>query len=191
MKFDGINARTATLMPVDTVLAGGGSIMVLTVRAMAPEDWDIVARIYREGIATGNSTFETVVPAYGQWAAKHVVGCSIVACEGDTVVGWAALSPYSGRPVYAGVAEASIYVAEKFRGRGVGTLLLQSLISLSETKDFWTLQAGIFPDNRASVAMCKKLGFREVGIRQRLGRMNGQWRDVLLLERRSDRVGIE
>lgn len=163
----------------------------MIVRDMTPEDWGRVSAIYREGIATGNSTFETGVPSYDRWAAKHIDGCSLVACDGPDVVGWAALSPYSARPAYAGVAEASIYVGAGHRGRGVGSLLLQSLIELAETKGFWTLQAGIFPENMASVAMCKKLGFREVGVRRKLGRMNGAWRDVLLLERRSDRVGVD
>jgi phosphinothricin acetyltransferase len=165
--------------------------MALTVREMTPDDWGRVSAIYRQGIATGNSTFETAVPPYDQWAAKHVSGCSLVACDGAGVVGWAALSPYSGRAVYAGVAEASIYVAAERRGEGIGTLLLRALIERSEAKGFWTLQAGIFPENRASVAMCKKLGFREVGVRRRFGRRDGVWRDVLLLERRSDRVGAD
>lgn len=165
--------------------------MNFTIREMTPEDWDRVSAIYLEGIITGNSTFETEVPSYDRWTAKHIDGCSIVACDGHAVIGWAALSPYSGRPAYSGVAEASIYVAAGHRGRGAGTLLLHSLIELSEGRGFWTLQAGIFPENMASVTMCKKLGFREVGVRRRIGRMNGAWRDVLLLERRSERVGID
>lgn len=158
---------------------------------MVPEDWGRVAAIYREGIATGNATFETDVPAYEQWAPRHVAGCSIVACDGAVVAGWGALSPYSVRRVYAGVAEASVYVGESYRGKGLGTRLLSHLIERSEAKGFWTLQAVIFPENRASIALCKRLGFREVGARRRLGRANGAWRDVVLLERRSDRVGID
>jgi phosphinothricin acetyltransferase len=165
--------------------------MSFTIREMTPEDWGQVSAIYLEGIVTGNSTFETEVPSYEQWAAKHIRGCSIVACNGSLVVGWGALSPYSGRQVYSGVAEASIYIGQKHRGMGIGTLLLRSLIELSEDRGFWTLQAGVFPENPASVAICKKLGFREVGVRRRLGRMNGAWRDVLLLERRSERVGVD
>jgi phosphinothricin acetyltransferase len=166
--------------------------MGLTVRAMTPEDWGRVSAIYREGIATGHSTFETEVPPYDWWAARHIDGCSIVACDGPVLVGWAALSPYSARPAYEGVAEASIYVgAGPSRGRGIGTLLLRSLIERSEARGFWTLQAGVFPENLASVALFKALGFREVGLRSKLGRMNGAWRDVLLLERRSERVGVD
>lgn len=165
--------------------------MSFTIREMTPEDWGQVSAIYLEGIATGNSTFETEVPSYEQWTAKHIRGCSIVACDGSIVFGWGALSPYSGRQVYSGVGEASIYIGQKHRGMGIGTLLLRSLIELSEDRGFWTLQAGVFPENLASVAICKKLGFREVGVRRRLGRMNGAWRDVLLLERRSERVGVD
>jgi L-amino acid N-acyltransferase YncA len=165
--------------------------MGFTIREMTHEDWAQVSAIYAEGIATGNSTFETVVPSYDLWASGHIPGFSIVACDGPAVAGWAALSPYSGRRVYAGVAEASVYVGEKYRGRGAGKALLGALIELSECRGVWTLQAGIFPENAASVAMCKKLGFREVGARERLGRMNGVWRDVLLLERRSSRTGID
>jgi phosphinothricin acetyltransferase len=153
--------------------------------------------VYAEGIATGNSTFETEVPSYDQWASRHIEGCSVVACDGavasngQTLLGWAALSPYSSRRVYAGVAEASVYVGREHRGRGVGRALLAALIDLSERRGMWTLQAGIFPENTASMALCKSLGFREVGIRRRLGRLSGAWRDVLLLERRSARAGID
>jgi phosphinothricin acetyltransferase len=165
--------------------------MDFIIREMTPEDWGQASIIYAEGIATGNSTFETQVPSYDLWSSRHIPCFSIVACEGGTVLGWGALSPYSARRVYAGVAEASIYVGQECRGRGVGTALLRALIERSEDGGFWTLQAGIFPENRASLSICKKLGFREVGIRRRLGRMNGVWRDVLLLERRSDRTGID
>jgi L-amino acid N-acyltransferase YncA len=161
------------------------------IREMAPDDWGQVTAIYAEGIATGYATFETEVPAYDLWAPRHIEGCSLVACEGDAVLGWGALSPYSARRVYAGVAEASIYVRGNCRGRGIGSALLRSLIERSESRGFWTLQAGIFPENTASLAMCRKLGFEEVGLRRRLGRHNGVWRDVVLLERRSDRVGID
>ena len=165
--------------------------MRIVVRRMGPEDWGQVSAIYAEGIATGNATFETEVPGYDRWASARVPGCSIVACDGATIAGWGALSPYSGRRVYSGVAEASVYVGEGYRGAGVGTALLHALIERSEEAGFWTLQARVFPENEASIAMCKRQGFREVGVLRRLGRMNGAWRDVLLLERRSDRVGVD
>jgi phosphinothricin acetyltransferase len=165
--------------------------MSFTIRQMIPEDWGQASIIYAEGIATGNSTFETGVPTYDQWSSRHLPGFSLVACDRDTVLGWCSLSPYSARHVYAGVAEASVYVGQNYRGRGVGTGLLGSLIELSESRGIWTLQAGIFPENIASVALCKALGFREVGVRRHLGQLNGVWRDVLLLERRSARAGID
>ncbi len=165
--------------------------MSFVIRAMTSEDWTQVAAIYAEGIATGNATFETDVPSYEQWAPRHVAGCSLVACDGTAVAGWGALSPYSERRAYAGVAEASVYVGESHRGKGIGTTLLSRLIERSETKGFWTLQAAIFPENTASIAMCQRQGFREVGVRRRLGQLNGTWRDVVLLERRSYRVGID
>jgi L-amino acid N-acyltransferase YncA len=165
--------------------------MNFIIREMKPEDWGQASIIYAEGIATGNSTFETEVPSCDQWASRHIAGFSLAACDGGTVLGWGALSPYSARRVYAGVAEASVYVGRQWRGQGVGTALLSSLIELSESRGLWTLQAGIFPGNAASIAMCKALGFREVGVRRRLGRLNGVWRDVLLLERRSEKVGID
>ncbi len=165
--------------------------MGFNIRDMTPEDWPQVAAIYAEGIATGNSTFETEVPPYDAWAAKHLPDFSLVACDGPAVVGWAALGPYSGRSVYAGVAETSVYVGREHRGRGAGTALLKAIIEQSERRGIWTLQAGIFPENVASVTMCKRHGFREVGVRRRLGRLNGVWRDVLLLERRSDCTGLD
>jgi phosphinothricin acetyltransferase len=163
--------------------------MSYDVMEMMPDDWEQVAAIYREGIDTGNATFETGVPTRKVWNSAHVAGCSLVARSGDTVLGWAALSPTSGRRVYAGVAEVSVYVGEKHRSQGVGDTLLKALIDRSEDRGIWTLQAGIFPENKASVSLHKKNGFREVGIRERVGRMNGVWRDVLLMERRSKKVG--
>jgi phosphinothricin acetyltransferase len=175
--------------------------MGFVIREMTPADWPQVAAIYAEGIATGNSTFETGVPPYEQWASKHLPGFSLVACDGadcdvaatvgNAVIGWAAISPYSSRRVYAGVAEASVYVGQQYQGRGAGKALLTALIELTEKRGIWTLQAGIFPENVASVSMCKKLGFTEVGVRKRLGRLNGAWRDVLLLERRSECCGVD
>lgn len=164
--------------------------MTPAVRAMTRGDWPKVAAIYGEGIATGDATFETEVPTRRAWDAAHLHRGRLVAEIDDEVVGWAALSPVSSRPVYSGVAEVSVYVAATVRGRGVGRALLEALVEASEAAGLWTLQAGIFPENGASIAVHRRCGFREVGVRERFGRAaDGRWRDVVLLERRSDRVG--
>lgn len=163
--------------------------MSLVVDAMRPEDWPHVRRIYMEGIATRSATFETEAPDWEAWDAKHRKRARLVARSGGDVLGWAAVSPVSDRCVYGGVADLSVYVAEAARGRGVGRALLAALIEATEADGIWTLQAGIFPENRASLALHESLGFREVGRRERIGRMDGVWRDVMLLERRSPRVG--
>ena len=146
--------------------------------------------IYSDGIATGNATFETELPEWARWDGAHRQDCRLVAETGEQVVGWAALSAVSARRVYAGVAEVSVYVAAAARGRGIGKALLESLVEQSERSGVWTLQAGIFPENLPSIALHKSCGFREVGVRQKLGQRNGVWRDVLLMERRSARVGV-
>lgn len=156
---------------------------------MSPADWDRVREIYLEGIATGNATFETDAPSWDKWHASHRPDCRLVATEAGEVLGWAALSPVSSRCVYAGVAEVSVYVGANGRGRGVGRLLLSALIESSERAGIWTLQAGIFPENVASIELHKKLGFRILGVRERIGSMNDRWRDVALLERRSPVIG--
>ena len=156
---------------------------------MTAADWDAVRAVYLEGIATGDATFETEAPAWEKWDASHLPHCRLVARCGEAVAGWAALSPVSARGVYAGVAETSVYVAARFRGAGVGRALLGALVNCSERHGVWTLQAGIFPENVASLALHLRHGFREVGRRERLGRLGGRWRDVILLERRSERVG--
>lgn len=160
------------------------------IRDMRTEDWPAVRKIYSEGIATGNATFETETPEWAKWDQGHLRDCRLVAQDGERIVGWAALSSVSTRQVYSGVAEVSVYVAAQTQGRGVGRLLLQSLVEQSERCGIWTLQAGIFPQNIPSVALHKACGFREVGLRQKLGQRGGIWRDVLLLERRSSRVGV-
>ncbi|MGB6676263.1 MAG: N-acetyltransferase family protein [Terriglobales bacterium] len=160
------------------------------IRAVRNEDWPAVQKIYSEGIATGNATFETETPPWEKWDQGHLQDCRLVAVNSEGILGWAALSPVSTRRVYSGVAEVSVYVAAKARGQGVGTLLLQSLVEQSEHCGVWTLQAGIFPENVPSVALHKSCGFREVGLRQKLGQRRDVWRDVLLLERRSSRVGV-
>lgn len=162
----------------------------MKLRAMETADWPAVAAIYREGIATGHATFNTEAPGWEAWDRAHLVDCRLVAVDGTEVLGWAAMIPVSDRCVYAGVAEESVYVAARARGRGVGRLLLEGLIAASEGHGIWTLQAGIFPENTASIVLHERLGFRLVGRRERLGKMaTGQWRDVLMLERRSPTIG--
>lgn len=163
----------------------------ITIDSMTRADWPQVEAIYREGIATGNATFETVTPTWDAWDAAHLDSCRLVAREGDQVLGWAALTPVSGRCVYAGVAEVSVYVAEAARGRGVGKALLRALVAASEEAGLWTLQAGILRENATSIALHEKCGFRVVGVRDRLGQLHGIWRDVVLMERRSAVVGTE
>lgn len=146
--------------------------------------------IYESGIATGNATFQTEAPSWDDWNKGHVKSCRLVALDDDHILGWAALSPVSGRCVYAGVAEVSVYIHPEARGKGVGQTLLNALIQESEFNKFWTLQAGIFPENASSIFIHEKLGFRQVGRREKIGQMNGIWRDTLLLERRSTSVGL-
>ena len=154
--------------------------------------WEEVRAVYLEGLATGDASFETEAPEWEKWDASHLRCCRLVALEGGRVAGWAALSPVSQRKVYEGVAEVSVYVASEFRGRGLGRALLSSLVAESEGGGVWTLQAGVFPENVASVALHLACGFREVGRRERVGRSkDGRWRDTLLLERRSRAVGVE
>ncbi|MGA9542523.1 MAG: N-acetyltransferase family protein [Candidatus Sulfotelmatobacter sp.] len=157
---------------------------------MQPSDWLAVREIYAEGIATGQATFETLLPDWEKWDSSHRQDCRLVGRGGGRVVGWAALSPVSARRVYSGVAEVSVYVAAVARGHGLGTILLKALIEESERCGVWTLQAGIFPESAASIAIHKSCGFHEVGKRQRIGKLGETWRDVLLLERRSTAVGI-
>jgi L-amino acid N-acyltransferase YncA len=158
---------------------------------MKENDWEQVRSIYLEGIATGDATFETEAPSWDKWNAAHISSCRLVARSGDTVRGWAALSPVSSRCVYGGVAEVSIYIGQRYRGMGLGRALLMALITESEKNGLWTLQAGIFPENQASIDLHKRCGFREVGRRERIGKMDGRWRDTVLLERRSSIVGID
>ena len=161
----------------------------VAIAALVHGDWDDVARIYAEGIETRLATFETDVPSWEAWDRAHLPEHRFMAREDGRAAGWAALAPVSSRPVYAGVAEVSVYVAAAARGRGVGTALLSALVSSSEAGGVWTLEAGILPENEASVRMHQRCGFRAVGRRERLGRMAGEWCDVLLLERRSLVVG--
>ncbi|MDQ3783819.1 MAG: N-acetyltransferase family protein [Actinomycetota bacterium] len=152
---------------------------------MQPGDWDRVRAIYEQGIATGDATFETEAPDWAGWDCSHLDRLRLVACVNAKVEGWVALSPVSTRCVYGGVAELSIYVAAEARGAGLGRALVSRLIPASELEGFWTIEAGVFPENSASIALLEGSGFRVVGTRERLGRLRGRWRDVVLLERRS------
>lgn len=157
---------------------------------MFPKDWEQVRKIYLQGIATGNATFQKEAPSWEEWNNSHILKCRIVARYEDKVLGWAALSSISSRCVYIGVAEVSIYVSQMSKGKGIGSILLKSLIEISEQNGFWTLQSGIFPENVSSIKLHNKHGFREVGRRERIGKMDGVWRDTILLERRSNNVGV-
>ncbi len=158
--------------------------------SMKESDWEQVRSIYLDGIATGHATFETSAPEWDKWHSDHLADPRLVYREGEKVCGWAALSRVSGRCVYAGVAEVSVYVGNDCRGRGVGRELLTALVERSELAGIWTLQAGVFPENRASIKLHLNCGFREVGVREKLGQMAGKWRDVVLLERRSKLAGV-
>jgi len=164
--------------------------MDLVIEAMKPSDWPAVRAIYDEGISTKLATFETASPEWEAWDLDHLPECRLVARDGEAVLGWAALSRVSDRCVYGGVAEISVYVAARARGRGVGKRLLSRLVGESEEAGYWTLQAGLFSDNAASIALHLACGFRTVGVRERLGRLDGVWRDVLLMERRSTSTGV-
>jgi L-amino acid N-acyltransferase YncA len=161
----------------------------MILRPMTPADYPAVADIYREGIATGNATFNTDAPSWEAWDKGHLAACRLVAEEEGRIQGWTALSPVSDRCVYGGVAELQVYVSASARGKGAGLALLHGLIAAADAHGIWTLQAGVFPENTASVSLHERAGFRLVGRRERLGQMHGRWRDVLLFERRSGTVG--
>lgn len=162
----------------------------ISIRDMQPEDWQEVSKIYKEGIVTGMATFEKEVPEYNAWNNAHLDHCRIVATKNNDILGWAALSPVSSRCVYGGVGEVSVYVSQNSRGEGVGSLLMNALISKSELEGFWTLQSGIFPENLSSIELHKKTGFRYIGKRERIGSLDGTWKDNLLFERRSKLIGV-
>ena len=161
----------------------------MLLRDLRPDDWPEVARIFEEGIRTGNATFETEVPSWEAWDDAHLPAHRLVAERDGRVVGWIALVPVSPRECYAGVAEVSAYVAEEARGEGVGRELLAALIESSERGGIWTLETGVFPENEPSLRLLQRFGFRVIGTRERIGRMHGMWRDVIFLERRSEVVG--
>ena len=161
----------------------------MEVRDLRPDDWPEVARIFEQGIRTGNATFETEVPSSEAWDSSHLPEHRFVAERDGRVVGWIALAPVSSRCCYEGVAEVSTYVEEGARGEGIGRALLARLIESSERGEIWTLETGVFPENEPSLALLQRFGFRVVGTRERIGRMHGMWRDVVFLERRSEVVG--
>jgi phosphinothricin acetyltransferase len=155
---------------------------------LRPEHWPSVALIYAEGIATGDATFETEVPAWETWDAGHLPEHRFVALRGGEVVGWVAVRDVSDRCAYAGVVEHSVYVAEAARGQGIGRALLEALIASTEAAGIWTIQTGIFPENTASLHLHEQTGFETVGRRRRIGKREGVWRDVIAIERRSPAV---
>ena len=163
--------------------------MEIHIEAMQPAHWPAVSEIYREGIETGQATFETAVPTWEVWDMNHRPDCRLIALIDHKIAGWAALSPISRRQVYNGVAEISIYIASAARGQGIGKQLMLTLVTFSEEAGIWTLQSTIFPENEASVALHQAFGFRVVGTRERIAQMNGIWRDTVLLERRSKIIG--
>jgi phosphinothricin acetyltransferase len=155
----------------------------VTIEEMRPDDWPEVARIFEAGLDEG--TFEESVPSYDDWNASHLAAPRLVGREGDVIVGWAALAPVSRRECYRGVTENSVYVAREARSRGVGRALLEELCRRADAVGVWTIQAGILAGNDASVALHERCGFRVVGVRERIARKNGEWRNVVLMERRS------
>ena len=165
--------------------------MKLDIKKMKDEDWDAVVRIYKLGMDTGIATFETEVPTWDKWDNSHLKTCRLTAWIDDQIVGWAALSPVSSRCVYGGVAEVSVYIDTNYNRRGVGTKLLKVLIVESESAGIWTLQSGIFPQNETSINLHKKLGFREIGYKERIGKRDDVWYNNILLERRSKIIGID
>lgn len=163
---------------------------LVTIRETLAMDWQSVKEIYESGIATGNATFQKETPTWGKWDKSYLSFGRLVAILDNTIVGWTALSPVSNRSVYGGVSELSVYIDEPFRNKGIGSKLIQKLISESEQNEIWTLQASVFKENTASIQLHEKNGFRIIGYRERIGKLNGVWRDNFVLERRSKIVGI-
>jgi L-amino acid N-acyltransferase YncA len=160
------------------------------IRKFDEKDFLAVQDIYQQGIDTGNATFQQTAKSWEEWNNSMLINCRLVAIENNKILGWAGLSPVSSRDVYSGVAEVSVYIAEEAQGKGFGQKLFSRLIEASEKYNIWMLQAGIFPENVGSIALHKKNGFRQVGVREKIGEMNGIWRDSVFMERRSKVVGI-
>lgn len=166
-----------------------GSHLGVRVTAMVPDDWPAVRAIYEAGITTGDATFEVEAPEWKEWDAAHLRGHRLVARDAQgKVVGWTAVVPVSSRSVYAGVVASSVYVSPEAQGKGVGKALLEALVRQTEASGIWTIETGIFPENKASLALHEACGFRIVGIRERIGQHHGRWRDVVYVERRSPRI---
>ncbi len=163
---------------------------MVEIQQMKDADWLAVADIYKQGIETGMATFETSVPEWGQWNENHIESCRLIAKLDGKIVGWAALSAVSSRCVYGGVAEVSVYVSNDARGKKIGAYLLKTLIDQSEEQGYWTLQSGIFPENLASIKLHEKQGFRKIGYRERIGQLDGDWKDNILMEKRSNKKGL-
>src|SRR5690606_36387096 len=166
-------------------------MMGTELRHMTSSDWPAVREIYVQGILTGQATFQTNAPGWEEWDKSHLPHSRLLAVNDDGVAGWAALTPVSGRCVYAGVAEVSLYVHERHRGKGVGAFLMHHLVGSSEQHGIWTLQSGIFPENGPSILLHEKFGFRQLGVREKIGKHHGVWRDTVMMERRSKVVGID
>ncbi len=164
--------------------------MEFEIKQMQQEDWSQVAHIYKQGIDSGDSTFESEVPSWEEWSASHNTPCNLVLKSGERVLGWIALTPVSKRCVFSGVAELSVYIDQDYQGQGIGFQLLQRVVEVAVSHGFWTLESGVFPENIASLKLHKKCGFRTVGTRQKIGKMpgTGRWRDVVLLEYRTKDV---
>jgi L-amino acid N-acyltransferase YncA len=162
----------------------------MNIEKLSEKHWPEVKAIYESGVATGNANFSHTIPDWDAWDKTHVKNCRLVTTENGVVLGWAALTVISDHCVFAGVAEISVYIAEASRGKGVGKKLLSELVKLSEQNNFWTLESRIFIENLASIKIHEENGFRIIGSRERIGQLNGVWRDTLLLERRSVKVGI-
>jgi L-amino acid N-acyltransferase YncA len=163
--------------------------MINGIYILSFDNWNDIREIFLQGIRTRNATFQTEAPTKEEWFNSHIRECSIGYFNNDSLLGWATLSKVSSRCVYSGVAEVSVYINENFRGQGIGDSLMKNLIKLSEKHGYWTLQAGIFPENESSIKLHISNGFRQVGRREKLGKMNGTWRDVYLFERRSIETG--
>jgi len=163
---------------------------MIEIKHMRSYHWSAVAEIYQEGIATRMATFETEIPSWDQWNKNHIDSCRFVAIKENQIQGWAALSEVSSRCVYGGVAEVSVYVAAKSRGHKIGERLLEKLIEESEKHAYWTLQSGIFPENLASIKLHEKLGFRKIGYREKIAQLAGVWKDNILMEKRSKKIGV-